>query len=64
MSRREEDYYASSGCVQDMMESMFSAKHVDDIETIEDKIIFFSKLIVDEDTLSDPAFWITFLLIA
>lgn len=56
MSRREEDYYASSGCVQDMMESMFSAKHVDDIETIEDKIIFFSKLIVDEDTLSDLAF--------
>lgn len=62
MSRREEDYYyyASSGCVQDMMEAMFSAKHVDDIETIEDKIIFFSKLIVDEDTLSDPAFWNNF----
>ncbi|MGM9999260.1 MAG: hypothetical protein ACI38Q_07750 [Candidatus Bruticola sp.] len=58
----DEDYYASSGCIQDMMEAMFSAKHVTDIATIEDEISFFEKLIDEGGTLSDPSFWHIFFI--
>lgn len=62
VERSREDYYASSGCIQDMMDAMFSAKHITDVKDIENKISFFEKLIADEDTLSDPTFWHNFFI--
>ena len=43
MKQHDKDYYASSGCVQDMMDALFSAKDVTDVSTIEDRIDFFKE---------------------
>ncbi len=41
--QHREDYYASSGCVQDMMDAMFSAKNIKDSWRLESRIKIFEE---------------------